>query len=135
MKILGFCGRLLFACMICMFGLGHMVAANSLAFLVPFGGVTIIYFTGICLMAAAVSVAFGIYAKQGSILLGVLLICFALLYHLPSMNHTTDPVWRADHLTHLLKNLALAGAAFYFADSLDRKKKSGRFSDRNEEEE
>jgi len=106
-------GKYLFALPFAVFGLMHFMAANDMAGLVPSaipGGVIWVYFTGACLVAAAVAIMLGKMAQLAATLLGVLLLVFVLSIHLPAVMGGDQMA-----MTTILKDLALAGAAFYYA--------------------
>ena len=110
MKILtDLAARLLFAIPMLMFGVFHFMNAEGMAGMAPFGGVFIVYFTGLALIAAAVSIVIKKKASLATLLLGVFLILTALLVHVPSMssNEMAMPM--------LLKDIALAGGAFFMS--------------------
>jgi putative oxidoreductase len=104
-------GRYLFAIPFAIFGLMHFMAANDMAGMVPLpGGAIWVYFTGLALILAAVSIIIQKKAKLASLLLGVMLIIFVLAIHLPT-------VLGGDQMAmgSVLKDLSLAGAAFTYS--------------------
>jgi len=115
-------GRFLFAIPFAVFGLFHFMNANAMAAMVPIpGGAIWIYVTGACLLAAAVSIIIGKKDKLATFLLGVFLILTVLTVHLPGvMADSADP----GPMTNLLKDLALAGAAWMYAGSIGAKDNS-----------
>jgi putative oxidoreductase len=113
MKNLDVIGKYLFALPFAVFGLMHFMAANDMAGMVPAavpGGVIWVYLTGACLVAAAVAILVGKMAKLAATLLGVLLLVFVLSIHLPAVMGGDQMA-----MSGVLKDLALAGAAFYYA--------------------
>ena len=115
-------GRFLFAIPFAVFGLFHFMNANAMAAMVPIpGGAIWVYVTGACLIAAAVSIIIGKKDKLATFLLGGFLLLTLLTVHLPlvmedSMNQVA--------MTNLLKDLALAGAAWMYAGSIGAKDNS-----------
>ncbi|MBK8624148.1 MAG: hypothetical protein IPN86_00805 [Saprospiraceae bacterium] len=67
-----------------------------------------VYFTGIALLAAAVSIIIGKYDKLASLLLGIMLLLFILPH---AQNLSTNDM----EMINILKNIALAGGAFLYA--------------------
>lgn len=109
-------GRYLFALPFAVFGIFHFMNASSMAGMVPIpGGVFWIYFTGVALLAAAVSFAIGKKVTLAATLLGIMLIIFVLAIHLPGTINAENPQAMQMSMTSLLKDLALAGASFYLA--------------------
>lgn len=89
------------------FGIMHFMAAGDMAAMAP-GGVGMVYFTGIALLAAAVSIIIGKYDKLASLLLGIMLLLFILPH---AQNLSTNDM----EMINILKNIALAGGAFLYA--------------------
>ncbi|MBX9853094.1 MAG: DoxX family protein [Cytophagaceae bacterium] len=115
MKSLSFIGKLLFALSIAFFGIGHFGNAQAMAGFVPSfipGGIFWVYLTGAALIAAAVSIVTGKYVKLAGILLGAMLLIFALTIHLPGLS---NPQMAQFAMVALVKDIALAGASFYIA--------------------
>ncbi len=106
-------GKYLFAVPFAVFGILHLMNADAMAGMAPFGGSIIIYITGICLIAAAVSIIIGKYDKLATALLGLMLILFVALLHIKGATASGD--WST-----MLKDLALAGAAWMYAASLSK---------------
>ncbi|WP_340106106.1 hypothetical protein [Rhodohalobacter sp. 8-1] len=111
-------GHYLYALPFAVFGLFHFMNAGSMAGMVPLpGGVFWVYFTGVALIAAAVSFVIGKKVRLAGTLLGIMLIIFVLSIHLPGTIGADNPQAMQMSMTSLLKDLALAGAAFYIAGS------------------
>jgi len=106
-------GKYLFALPMAFFGVGHLMNADAMASMAPFGGSIMIYITGIALLAAAVSMLIGKYDKLALLLLGVLLILTALLVHAPGMG-AEDEMMKQNSMMQMMKDLALAGGAWAF---------------------
>ncbi|MBV6647518.1 MAG: DoxX family protein, partial [Cyclobacteriaceae bacterium] len=65
-----------------------------------------VYLTGVALILAAVAIVINKKAKLATMLLGIMLLLFAVLIHLPGM---------PDAMPSFFKDIALAGAAFYLS--------------------
>lgn len=104
-------GRILFAAPCAIFGLFHFMLADAMAAMVSIpGGAFWVFLTGIAMIAASVSMIIKKKSALASLLLGVLLIMYALTVLLPM-------VIGGDQMAmgQGLKDLALAGVAFYFS--------------------
>ena len=104
-------GKYFFAVPFAIFGIMHFMAAGDMAAMAP-GGAPMVYFTGLCLLAAGVSIMIGKYDKLAAVLLAVMLLLFAGVVHGPNMSE--NPM----EMGNILKNLALAGAALMYAHSM-----------------
>jgi len=111
--------RVLYALPLGIFGLLHFMNAQGMTMMVPSfipGGVLWVYITGIALLAAAVAIiANRRFGRLASLLLGVMLLIFALTIHLPGV---MNPDTMMSSMPNLLKDTALAGGAFAFAGLL-----------------
>ena len=110
-------GKLLFALPFSVFGIMHLMMGAIMAGMVPSfipGGVLWVYLTGIAMIAAPVAILMNKMAKLASFLLGVMLLIFALSIHLVA-------VLGGDKMSmgNLLKDLALAGAAFMYSEQAE----------------
>ena len=111
MKILtDLVARLLFAIPMLIFGVFHFMNAEGMAGMAPFGGVFMVYFTGLALIAAAVSIVIKKKASLATLLLGVFFILTALLVHLKVLMGGDEMA-----MPMLLKDMALAGGAFFMS--------------------
>jgi len=111
-------GHYLYALPFAVFGLFHFMNASNMAGMVPLpGGVFWVYFTGVALIAAAVSFVIRKKVRLAGILLGIMLIIFVLSIHLPGTLGADNPQAMQMSMSSLLKDLALAGAAFFIAGS------------------
>ena len=106
-------GKYLFAIPFAVFGILHFLGANEMAAMAP-GGAIMVYFTGVCLLAASVSMLIGKFDKLAAVLLAVLLLLFAFIVHAPAMSENPQ------ELGNILKNVALAGAALMYAHGMAR---------------
>jgi uncharacterized membrane protein len=119
MNALGTLGRPLFAAVFAIFGLLHLAMGGNMTGAVPAWvpgpAVLWVYLTGVAMVAAAISLFTGRQEKLAAALLGVLLLIFALTVQLPMViggNQMAMP--------SLLKDIALAGAAFFFSAQAKR---------------
>ena len=111
-------GRVIYALPFAVFGIFHFINTSALAGAVPLpGGVFWVYLTGIALIAAAVSILIGKYARLACLLLGVMLLIFVLSIHLPSILGAESMQAAQPSISNLLKDTALAGAAWAIADT------------------
>ncbi len=112
-------GRYLYALPMAIFGLFHFMNANDMAGMVPLpGGVFWVYLTGAGLLAAAISILIGKWDKLGTALLGLMLIIFALSIHLKGVMASGGE--DATSMAMMLKDLALAGAAWMYSGSMSK---------------
>lgn len=116
MKALRNVGRYLYALPFGVFGIFHFMNASQMAGMVPIpGGQFWIYLTGLAMLAACVSIIIQKKARLACILLGVLLVIYVLSIHLPAViGGQLQP-----SMTNLLKDLALAGGAWFLAGSFE----------------
>ncbi len=101
-------GTYLFAIPFLVFGVMHLIDAQSLAFLVPGfipGGVFWVYLTGLAFIAATVSIFVGKKVKLAMQLLALMLLIFVLTIHIPAVMDDMNAA------SNLLKDLSLAGGA------------------------
>lgn len=107
-------GRIVYAIGMLLFGLAHFAETDKFAALVPIPGAALwVYFTGVCLVAAAVSYFIKKQIALSSLLLGIMLLGFVVLVHAPQAL-ATDEMVRGNAVAHVFKTLSLAGAAFFF---------------------
>jgi putative oxidoreductase len=109
-KITGL-GKYLFAIPLAIFGIMHFMAAGDMAAMAP-GGAPMVYFTGLCLLAASVSILIGKFDKLAAVLLALMMLLFGFIVHAPAM--AENPA----EMGNLMKNVALAGAALMYAHSM-----------------
>ncbi|HMQ48491.1 MAG TPA: hypothetical protein PKA00_13785 [Saprospiraceae bacterium] len=104
-------GKWLFALPFLVFGLFHFMNAKGMAEAMnPPGGEIMVYITGAALIAAAVSIFIGKMDKLATALLGVMLILFVLILHLPGAMDGNQL-----STTMVLKDLSMAGGAWMYA--------------------
>ena len=105
-------GRILYGLPLLVFGLLHFMGAQMMAGMVPSyvpGGILWVYITGVALILAAIAIIANRLAPLASLLLGIMLLSFALMIHLPLLLSGDQSA-----MPSLLKDISLAGAAFIF---------------------
>lgn len=106
-------GRIVFTIPLIMFGAGHMMNAGAMVPMVPVpGGLIWVYFVGVCLLAAAVSIIINKKASLATLLLGILLLIIAFTVHFPNMMSEDEAIKMAG-MSNAFKDIGLAGAAFF----------------------
>lgn len=109
--------RYLFAVPFVVFGLFHLMGADNMAGMVPIpGGAFWVYLTGLAMIAAGVSFIIKKMDYWAGIGLGALLLIYVLSIHVPAMMNAADEMAGQMAMGSILKDLALAGAAFMMAD-------------------
>jgi uncharacterized membrane protein len=108
-------GKYLFATVMLAFGAMHFMAGADMAGMVPSfvpGGVLWVYLTGAAMIAYALAIYTGRYAKLASQLLALLLVIFAVTIHIPA-------VMGGDQMSmgQVLKDLGLAGGALVLGNN------------------
>lgn len=103
-------GRYLFAIPMAVFGIFHFLNASAMAGMVPLpGGEFWVYLTGLGFLLAAISIVIQKHDKLACLLLGIMLLIFALSIHLgPAIDGDQNS------MTQFLKDVALAGGAFAY---------------------
>lgn len=112
--------RILFAVPWIIFGIQHFIYADFVATLVPwFVPLKLFwaYFTGAAMCAAGISLTVNRFARLAAILLGVMLMIFILLIHVPAL--IVNP-FSVAALTRPLQDVSLACAAFLLAQFFAR---------------
>ncbi len=103
--------RWIYALPFAVFGINHFMHAGMMKGYVPKfipGGIFWIYFVGLALIAATVSIVTNKMAKLASLLLAIMLGIFVLTIHLPGL---ANPQTMQMSLVGLLKDTSLAGGA------------------------
>lgn len=116
MKSLGFVGKLLFALPFAMFGFFHFMNAPGMSGLVPSflpAAEAWVYLTGLAHILAVVAIIIDKKAKLATLLLGIMLLSFALLIHFGGFMDGDQMA-----TSSFLKDTALAGAAFFMSSKL-----------------
>jgi putative oxidoreductase len=112
-SILTNAGRIVYALIMLVFGSFHLMNGPKMVGMVPGfipGGVIIVYLTGVALILAGVAIIIKKKMGLAAMLLGIFLLLTALTVHLPG-GEASMPM--------LLKDLALAGAAFYISGNAE----------------
>ena len=120
MNSLGSLGRIIFGLAMAYGGVRLFINASGEASKVPDmlpAPQVFVYLTGVALIAAAISLIIGKRAQLAMILLGVLLILFALMVWLPATKSINESV-ASNAMMHLIETMALAGASWFFAAHL-----------------
>ena len=109
--------RILYVLPLAMFGLGLFTNADSMANMmlsgIP-GGKILVYLTGLALIAAAVSILIKKKASLATLLLGIMLVLFAFIIHMPGMSNS-DEMMAMTSTSNFFKDLGLAGSAFFMS--------------------
>lgn len=118
--------RYLYAVPFAIFGLFHFMNASNMTGMVPGwmpGAIFWVYLTGLALIAASVSLIIQKKARLAGILLGAMLLIFVLTIHLPAVIGSGGE--DANAMSNLLKDAALAGAAWYVAGRYESDSSAG----------
>ncbi len=116
MKNLDYIGKLMFFVPMAYFGFGHLSNTNEMAEIVPdFLPMPVlwVFITGMGLVLSAVAIVVGVKARLASQLLGLMLLLFAVMIHLPAGLQGDQA-----ELFEFFENFALAGAALYISSHL-----------------
>jgi putative oxidoreductase len=109
-------GRIIFGLTIAFFGIGHLTNANAMSGMIPsfLSGfaVPMVYFTGICLLAAAVSIVINRFSYYSGILLAIFLILIVITVHMPGLS---DPAMAQVSMSMIVKDTAMAAGALMIA--------------------
>lgn len=113
MDILVLIGRILFVLLFLGSAFNHLSQSKAMAGYVeskdlPSAG-NMVLGSGLLMLLGAISVAFGIWADLGALLLVIFLVPTAFLMH--AFWKESDPAARQNEMTQFLKDLSLAGAA------------------------
>jgi uncharacterized membrane protein len=114
MKNLTYLGRLMFVFPFLILGFGHFGNGQALASMVPEYlpyPIIWVYLTGLALILAAIAIVINKMAKLAALLLGIMLVLFAFLVHLPNVLNGAE----SSAMASLLKDLGLAGGAFFIS--------------------
>lgn len=113
----------LFALPFGVFGVFHFLKVRQMAGMVPGyipgPGTFWVYLTGAAMVVACICFIANVFPFWAGVMLGVMLLLFAVMVHLPSVLNPTGNVPRSLAQAHLLKDIALAGAAFGMAARTD----------------
>jgi len=114
-------GKYLFIIPMGVFGLMHMAMGGNMTGMVPSWlpyPIAFVYLVGLGLIAATVALIINKKAKLAMTLLGVLLLIFVFTIHLGGLMSDDQMVMQMS-MSNLLKDTALAGAAFYLASQAE----------------
>ena len=116
--ITGDLSRYMFALPLGVFGAFHFINAKNMVSQVPNWApgnpVLWVYVSGAILAFGCLSFITGKYTYQAGVAVGTMLLGFAVLLHLPKAMSAGITV-PSDHMTHFLKDFALASAAYFIA--------------------
>jgi uncharacterized membrane protein len=118
-------GPLLFGIPMAIFGADHFTAAKFVAGAVPSwipAHLFWVYFVGVSLIAAAISLVTKIQSRLAAALLGIMIFLFVVLIHVP--NWFAMP-YDNIRLTLVLRDLALSAGALAFAASRSQQRPAG----------
>jgi putative oxidoreductase len=108
-------GRILFALPFGIIGINHFIVSDffngMLTSFIPGGGFMIL-FTGVCLIAASISIILKKYIKLSCLLLALLLLIFILTIHIPQLFEADKAQFA---FMELLKDSGLMGGALIIA--------------------
>ena len=110
-------GTIIYAIPLIAFGFGHMANAGQMAGMVPSWipfATFWVYFTGLALIATAVSFFINKKVDLSGKLLALMLVIFVVTMHIPSML-AGEP----SGMPNVMKDLSMAGAALYFSATAD----------------
>jgi putative oxidoreductase len=114
MNTLSNVGRIIYAVPFMVFGINHFVSASILAGFVPSffpGGIVLVYITGLILLTTSTLILIKRFVRIAGLVLGATLLIFALTVHMPGLFGENMMM----SLPNFLKDLSLAGAAFFIA--------------------
>jgi putative oxidoreductase len=120
MEVVMLIGRILFALMVVMGGLNHLTKAEAMSGYATFKKVPAaklsVLVSGILLLAGGLSVALGVYADLGGLVVAVLLALMALKMH--DFWAQSDAQAKQTETIAFWKNISMAGGAlFIFAST------------------
>ena len=103
---------IVYALCIAMFGISHLMKADAMAEMIqPPGGATMVYVTGVCLLAAALAFILNKMRKTAAYLLALFLILTATMVHLKSYMAGNEM-----SMSQMLKDFAMAAGAILIAN-------------------
>lgn len=115
LSVLFVIARILFSIIFIMSGIGHMTKTSQMGEYaksknVPFPNAAV-FFTGVMIFLGGISVLLGLWVEIGAWLLIIFLIPAAFIIH--NFWTVEDPMQRQNEQIHFLKDLGLAGGAFF----------------------
>ncbi|MBR9861024.1 DoxX family protein [bacterium] len=108
--------RILYAVPMGVFGLFHFMNGPQMVDMVPKfipGGIFWVYLVGVALILATVAIIMNKKARTASYLLGIMLSIFIFTIYIPMVMNGVE-----NAMGMLLKEIALAGAAFFIGNHL-----------------
>ncbi len=106
-------GRITFAICFFLYGIGHFTSVSSFAELLPVKGAEyLIYFTGICLIAASISIVIKKQIALATLLLAIMILIFIFTVHGPDM-FSTNPMIKARGTGNTFKDIGLIGGCLF----------------------
>jgi putative oxidoreductase len=109
-------GRIVFALTVAIFGVFHLTNANAMSAMIPSFlsavAVPVVYLTGTCLLAAALSFIINRYTYWAGLFLAIFLVLIILLVHVPGLS---DPARAQMATSMILKDTAMAASALMVA--------------------
>ena len=118
LTLTGKIARIIFAVPFTIIGIFHFMNAGSMAGMLqgwPFAEL-LVYFTGLCLIAAAFAIILNKYARLAGLLLALLLLLIVIFVHMPGLG---DPEMMQMSMTNILKDVSLIGGALMVAGILN----------------
>ena len=114
-------GRIFVAIPFLMFGIMHLMNAEQMAGMAPFGGEIIIYITGLAQIAAGIAFLSGIQQRLAGLLTALLMALYAFTLHLPGVINAADDMAMQMSMGGFLKDLGLLGGALLVAATAKEK--------------
>lgn len=113
----GTVARVLYALPFGVFGIIHFIQGSNMAGIVPipFAQTFWVYLVGVALILACISFLIEKQVRLAGILLGIMLLIFVLSISLPGLIAADSAQAMQQNMSRLLKDTALAGAAWYIA--------------------
>jgi len=121
-------GRILFAVPFLFLGVVQLINAAQMASIVPMvpgpgSQLMVVVITGVVLVLAGASLAIGKFPHQATMILGIFLLFTSLTIHFPQMINAEKEAAKMMSLSNMLKDLALAGAAFFISGTYKKSTK------------
>lgn len=110
-------GKYFYAVPFIVIGFFHFMGAKEMAGMLgecP-AGLYLVYFTGLALILAGVSIIIGKMARLACLLLALMLFLFIASIHIPGMMNAASEMAMQGSMMAALKDLALMGAALSYA--------------------
>ena len=120
--------RVLLVLPFAIFGLGHLTNAQSMVGMVPAFlpmALLLVYLTGMVQLVASVMVVVNKNGDKAALALAALALVYALTIHFPAMGAAADDGAKMMAMSHMLKDLALAGGALAMSALLGHRCQDG----------